>query len=146
MRSSCTTSRSFPESSGFGSVFPGGSLPGLVRKGLSGQRKGGAFQVDRWACCPASLPRAMSGMSQPPSSPPPSSFQGTVETLGLTILSLGAALSQLPASAAPPPPTLPRLAPRFSCPGRPRPGEQVASGLGQRLSPAAGRPASGKCL
>lgn len=47
------------------------------------------------------LPRAMSGMSQPPSSP----VQGTVESLRLTTISLGAALSMLPVLASAGPPT-----------------------------------------
>lgn len=132
-----------------GVLSPRGRRLGLVRKRLSGQRKGGAFQVDRWACCPATLARAMSGMSQPSSSPPPQLCPGNRGDTWADYLLPGGSFVSISCLRWPPQrphPTRPRLAPHFSGPGSLRPGEQVASGLGQRLSPAAGRPASGKCL
>lgn len=54
--------------------------------------------MDRWACCPAMLPRASYVRNEPASlQPTPSIVQGTVEPLRLAALSLGAALSLLPA-------------------------------------------------
>lgn len=68
-----------------------------LRKELNGQRKGGTAQVpcsDRWARCPGELSPAMSGMRQPHASSPSLSLaRGTVESLRLTVISPGAALS-----------------------------------------------------
>lgn len=59
-RSTCTLSRSFPESSGCISVLPGGPLPqrpGASQEGVKwSEERGESFQVpsvDRWARCPA---------------------------------------------------------------------------------------------
>lgn len=125
---------------------PWGKKAGQERVKWSAERRclpGG--QVGMLPCQDNRDTRASYVRNEPASlQPTPSSVQGTVEPLrllpspwGLLCLCFPPAL----AFAGPSAPDWHRLGPE-----RWRPGEQVASGLGQRLSPAAGRPASGGCL
>lgn len=61
--------------------------------------------MDRWACCLAATTQSYVRNEPTSLQPTPSPAQGTVESLRLTAISLGAALSVLPVLASAGPPT-----------------------------------------